>query len=282
MRLQLEHIHPDAGRSFRLLLDSRLNDFYYWHHHPEWELSYIRDADGTRHVGEHVSKFEGDSLVLIGSHIPHLNVDYGVKTDYRKTILHIHPDLIQRMADGIPEMEDFQKLITRSAHGINIWGHTKVRIGAMMEGLSGLSSFDQFLEVLRIFQCLAESTETELLHATPVSNQHTRKTMERMEMLYRFIEAHYGDPIELEEVAVLCHMTKAAFCRYFKQQTRLTFTEFLNHYRVNQAKRLLLTDESIGNVCYACGFESLSYFNRVFRKLTGSSPGGYRKRFLPG
>lgn len=101
----------------------------------------------------------------------------------------------------------------------------------MMERLSGLSPFDQFIELLRIFQSLAESRETELLHESPFRNQHIRKTMERMEMLYRFIEAHFGDPIDLEEVAVLCHMTKAAFCRYFKQQTRLTFSEFLNHYR---------------------------------------------------
>ena len=46
MKVQLEAIRPDEGSSFRLLLDSRMNDFYYWHHHPEWELNYIRGADG--------------------------------------------------------------------------------------------------------------------------------------------------------------------------------------------------------------------------------------------
>ena len=50
MKIQLEAIRPDEGSSFRLLLDSRMNDFYYWHHHPEWELNYIRGADGLNFI----------------------------------------------------------------------------------------------------------------------------------------------------------------------------------------------------------------------------------------
>jgi AraC-like DNA-binding protein len=67
-------------------------------------------------------------------------------------------------------------------------------------------------------------------------------------------------------------LSKAAFCRYFKKMTRLTFIDFLNQYRVNQAKTLLQGDCNVTEACYACGFESLSYFNRVFRKVTGGNP----------
>ena len=56
MKIQFEDIRPDEGSSFRLLLDSRMNDFYYWHHHPEWELNDIRGADGLYCISEVVNE----------------------------------------------------------------------------------------------------------------------------------------------------------------------------------------------------------------------------------
>ena len=75
-------------------------------------------------------------------------------------------------------------------------------------------------------------------------------------------------------------MTKEAFCRYFKKMTKLTFTQFVNHYRIDIAKKLLLQGNTISEVCFQCGFESLSYFNRVFKKVTGTSPTGFRNEYL--
>jgi AraC-like DNA-binding protein len=72
-------------------------------------------------------------------------------------------------------------------------------------------------------------------------------------------------------------MTKIAFCRYFKQATHLTFTEFLNRYRIKQAQRLLLLNKKVSEVCYDCGFESVSYFNRVFKEITFLTPLEYKR-----
>ena len=99
-------------------------------------------------------------------------------------------------------------------------------------------------------------------------------------MLYRFIDEHYQRKLEIAEVAALCHMTEAAFCRYFKTMTRLTFTDFLNHYRISQAKRLLLLDKNVSEACYACGFDSLSYFNRIFKKITHQNPLHFKKQYF--
>jgi AraC-like DNA-binding protein len=120
----------------------------------------------------------------------------------------------------------------------------------------------------------------ELLHDAPVKNQYNKKAQERLRLLYRFIDEHYQRRIEIAEVASLCNMTEAAFCRSFKQMTRLTFTDFLNHYRINQAKRLLMQDKNISEACYACGFESLSYFNRVFKKITRENPLQFKKQYF--
>jgi YesN/AraC family two-component response regulator len=60
----------------------------------------------------------------------------------------------------------------------------------------------------------------------------------------------------------------------------MTFTDFVNHYRISQAKNILLQDKPVSEACYAAGFEQLSYFNKVFRKLTGENPSDFKKRYL--
>ncbi|AEI51760.1 helix-turn-helix transcriptional regulator [Runella slithyformis] len=278
MKLQLETIPLPINCSFQLLLHSRLNDFYFWHYHPELELNYIEGANGRRHIGEHISRFEGSSLIFIGSNIPHLNHDYGIKTGYKKTVLHLRPHFLKEAFLHVPEFEAIHRFFEKAKYGISIEGETKAKAGAMLQRLSELSSFEQFLELLRLFQVLAESTEITLLHEAPVKNQHNKKSRERLNRLYQFIDENYQRKITVEEVAELCHMTKIAFCRYFKQTTHLTFTAFLNHYRINEAKRLLLLDKNISEVCYECGFDSLSYFNRVFKKITRENPSTFQKQ----
>lgn len=100
----------------------------------------------------------------------------------------------------------------------------------------------------------------------------------RLKKVYEFIENNYQRAISLEEISNMTNLSKAAFCRYFKKMTQLTFTEFLNQYRVEQAKALLKSDKKVTETCYECGFESLSYFNKIFKKVVGQKPIQYKKK----
>jgi AraC-like DNA-binding protein len=279
MKLQLEEIHPDENSSFRLMVNPRLSDFFYWHFHPEYELVYIEGTDGTRHVGEHLSRFVGSDLVFIGSYVPHLNFDYGVKTDYEKRVLHIRPDFLNATLANLPELKAVYRLFELAQYGIAFSAAMQSRLGERMKNLHLLPHFQQFLEILDILQILATATDYQLLHSEPVKNQYTRKDQDRLQRVYRFLDEHYQRKIEITEVAELCHFTNAAFCRYFKKMTRLTFVHFLNLYRVNEAKRLLMLDKNVTETCFSCGFESLSYFNRTFKAMTGENPLAFKRRY---
>ncbi|WP_020528734.1 AraC family transcriptional regulator [Flexithrix dorotheae] len=280
MKTQFENITPDANSSFKLLLNPRLSDLFYWHFHPEFELVYIEGANGTRHVGSHISKYIGSDLVLIGSNIPHLNFDYGVKTDYKKVVLQIHPTFVQQIFEKITELTAIKALFQLSQYGVAFSGKTKEKIGQKMNKFSTLSPFNQFLEVLHIFQHLAHSEERELLHDQPVKNQFNIKEQNRLRQVYVFIDQHYKRKIGVDEVAGLTNLTKAAFCRYFKKASGYTFTDFLNRYRIGQAKKLLLLGHNVSEACFESGFESLSYFNRIFRRITHENPLAFRNRHL--
>ena len=278
MKIQLEELHSDSKNSFSVKVNPRMNDFFYWHFHPEFELVYIENASATRHVGEHISRFEDSDLVFIGSNIPHLNFDYGVKTRYEKIVLHIHPDFFEKAIAFIPELSSVQDLFEKSKLGIAFGEDIKKKIGPRLKKLSHLSPFDQFLEILSIFQLLAQADEKVFLHTKPVKNQYNKKEQERLKNIYSFIADNYQRKIDIHEVAALCHLSTAAFCRYFKKITLLTFTEFLNHFRINQAKKLLLLDKNVSETCFASGFDSLSYFDRIFKKVTGENPLAFKNR----
>lgn len=279
MKTLFEEFVPDAGSSFRVMGESRLSDVFFWHFHPEYELVYIEAPHGPRHVGDHVARYEGSELVLIGSNIPHLNFDYGIKTSYEQMVLHIRADFLGDALATTPELAGIHALFERSAYGITFGEQSKRRVGERLKKLSRLAGFDLFQEVLAVLRILAETDEYTLLHESPARHPYNSKERERLKKLYRFIDENYQRKVGVEEAAALSHLTKAAFCRYFKKMTRLTFTEFLNRYRVNQAQRLLLLDKNVTEVCFECGFESLSYFNRTFKKVTGENPLGFRKRY---
>ena len=94
-----------------------------------------------------------------------------------------------------------------------------------------------------------------------------------------YISGHLTEPMALEEVARHAGVSPFHFCKIFKRATGLTFTEFVNRARVEQAKRLLLKPQArVTEVAYDVGFQSLSQFNRSFRRITAASPTEYRAK----
>ena len=94
-----------------------------------------------------------------------------------------------------------------------------------------------------------------------------------------YIAGHYGDPVGLAEMARTMHVSTFYFCKMFKKTTGLTFTDYLGRVRVEKAKNLLLNPHlRVSEIAYTVGFQSLTHFNRVFRKLTGESPTDFREK----
>jgi AraC-like DNA-binding protein/ligand-binding sensor protein len=94
-----------------------------------------------------------------------------------------------------------------------------------------------------------------------------------------YIAGHYGDPVGLDEIARIMHVSTFYFCKMFKRATGLTFTDYLGRVRVEKAKNLLLNPHlRVSEIAYTVGFQSLTHFNRVFRKLTGESPTDFREK----
>ena len=280
MKVQLETITHQINRSFSMMFNPRLSDLFFWHFHPEYEVVYIEGANGTRHVGEHISTFQGSDLVLIGSNIPHLNFDYGVQTEYRKVVLHLNKEFVETHFFNVPELQTIHQLFEKSKKGVAFRGDAISTIGAKLFDLEHKATFQQYLELMEILLQLSEIGEIDLLHEFHYHNQYSNKEQERLQLIYGFVDKNYHRKIELQEVASISYLTKEAFCRYFKKMTKNTFTEFLNGYRISHSKRYLMAGKSVSEACFHSGFESLSYFNRIFKRVTGENPSAFRKQYL--
>jgi len=278
MKIQLETF-TSIDKSFRMMFNPRLSDLFFWHFHPEYELVYIEGATGTRHIGEHISTYTESDLVLIGSNIPHLNFDYGVKTDYRKVVVHLKKELIETHLHAIPELSSIIQLFKISKFGLAFNNEKKKQIGDKLFQLENLNPFQQFLQLIEILQMLSDIPDVELLHDQPYQNKFSEREQSRLRKIYAHVDKNYHQKIELREVAEITNMSKEAFCRYFKKVSNYTFIEFLNRYRISQSKRLLMSGSSVSDACYQTGFESLSYFSRTFKKVTNENPRNFRKRY---
>jgi AraC-like DNA-binding protein len=94
-----------------------------------------------------------------------------------------------------------------------------------------------------------------------------------------FITEHHGEEMTLTGVARAVNMSAFYFCKTFRKATGLTFTDYVARVRVEKVKDLLLNpNKRVSEAAYEAGFQSLSQFNRVFRRIAGEPPSAYRDK----
>jgi len=277
-RIQLEKVDFEPGKSFKLF-SPRLRNTFLWHYHPQFELVFVEADAGIRHVGTHISGYTHSDLVLIGANLPHLNFDYRLRSDYNQIVIQLKTDFLGEAIAISPEFSLISELFKKAEYGIAFYGKTKQLVAEKLKELNGFDSFDQLMLLIKIFQILAISGEYNILNDDLSSKNFIIKDKIRMGSVYEYIDANYHQKPNVHAVAEKVHLTSSAFCRYFKRQTNMTFTDFVNQYRIERAKNLLMQDQNVTETCYAVGFESLSYFNKLFNNIVGKNPSVFKRHW---
>jgi AraC-like DNA-binding protein len=137
--------------------------------------------------------------------------------------------------------------------------------------------YEAALELLRSFAVQLGEGAHRLLFA------HATHEPEAVRNAKIYIHAHLKEPMTLESVAGAVNVSPFHFCKIFKRATGLTFTDFVSRARVEKAKRMLMKPAArITDVAYDVGFQSLSHFNRCFRRIATESPTEFRQRMKQG
>jgi len=276
MKVEYEKISPDTGSSFRLIHWKSENDRYFWHYHPEYEIVFVRKGSGKLHIGEHLKNYEEGELVFIGPDLPHTGFGYGVIGEHEEIVVQLRKDFLGEEFMQKPELQHIRELFERAKQGLSFQGKARKIVAAKLQKMLSLSHFERLVELLNIFHTLASSTEFSVLNAAEKRFDFNHKDEDRINKVYEYVEQNYQQSIDIEAVANLANLTVPSFCRYFKKISHITYTDFVNEYRINQACRLLFENKPIADICFEVGFNNISHFNKTFKQLKGVSPREYK------
>lgn len=246
----------------------------------------VTESSGKRFIGDSISDFKSGNLAFIGPNLPHLyrndTVYYTKKSNLRATsiVVHFLETSFGENFLSLPEAKKLQTLFHKSKRGLDITGKTARIVSEKMQELLHLKGLSRWLKLLEILNMIAESKECRYISGTVMSGHNTAES-DRLHAVFEFALKNFNREIQIAEVAGLVNMAENSFSRYFSQRTRKTFTTFINELRLSQACKLLIENNmSVSEICFECGFNNLSNFNRQFRNVYHSNPLAYRKQYL--
>ena len=279
MKIEFELIQEDEGSSFRILHEKIPAEEYSWqyHYHPEYELVCVLAGNGTRQVGNHASNYENGDLVLMGPDLPHSGFGLNARGMIEQVVVQFKKEVFNPSLMMRPEMRHINLLLDKSSYGISFGESTKEKAIKKMVKLLKLPPFERYVELTGILQLLATSEDYTLLNSQVTLPTTIRKVHVRLQNIFNYVEQNFQEEINIKKVAAIAHLTVPAFCNYFKKIMNITFTDFINQYRIEQACILLQQEKSIGEVCFECGFNNVPYFNKVFKNIVKKTPSEFKR-----
>ena len=175
----------------------------------------------------------------------------------------------------MPELDSIRTILLKAQQGILISGKHKDDITNQMLRLEMQSPIEQLLTLIRLLD-LIYHTEYEILASRNYVDQGIFSS-KKMTQIHNYLIQNFKIDIDVNSCANHIGMTTTSFCRFFKKQTNVTFSVYLNYLRINFAQKLLRNTElPVKEIAFECGYSSVVYFNQKFKKLTGLSPRAYR------
>ena len=254
------------------------------HFHPEIELVYIQQGTGTQFIGGSIDRFQPGDMILVGANLTHMwrcDKEYfsaHSKSQVEATVIHFHPHFLGPVFFDLPEHKSVLAMLNQATQGLRILGNTKTEVEALLQKLLGAEDGERIIILLSILHTIARSKEVETITAYNIIHQQSQAEACKLDIIYQYVLSNFQQKITLQKAASLINISPKSFCRYFKSHTRKTFTSFLVEIRVSHACKLLQQEgKSAYEACYESGFNNISNYNRLFKKLTGKTPFQYKK-----
>ncbi|TDE44808.1 AraC family transcriptional regulator [Flavobacterium rhamnosiphilum] len=255
-----------------------------FHSHPELELVYIKESHGKRIVGNSVEPFESGDMVFLGSDIPHVWLNDEIyyqginKLKAKAIVVYFNKDLFGPTFYELKETQKINTLFNQGVRGLSISGKTNELIAKKLEKLVKKKDFEIIIGLFEILSILSESTDLSFVNNEAYTTVNDQTKNDRLSDVFEYVKENYKEDISLIAIAKIANLTPTSFCRMFKLKTKKHFVEYLNEIRVSNACKFLIeTDMGMSEIAYECGYKTASNFNKLFKKLTGTTPKEYKK-----
>lgn len=267
---------------FTLASRHKTNFDFPLHTHEEFELNLILNAKGAKRiVGDHVNLIDETELVFVGPNLPHAwFTEKCTSKHIHEITIQFHRDLLDDKFLQKKQLGYMRSMFEKSFHGILFSKETIEYIRPRIMALVNKTGFDSVLELLSILHDLSISRNITTLSSNTFNNNYISYNSRRVEKVMAYLHESFSKDVSLVEGAKIANMTEVSFSRFFKSRTGQTFMDTLHEIRLGHATRMLMaTTNGISEIAYACGFNNISNFNRIFKKKKGCTPKEFREGF---
>ncbi|MDK2843204.1 MAG: hypothetical protein PWQ17_2711 [Anaerophaga sp.] len=281
----LHEITPLSDKDCFYIADRRKSEFTYpLHSHSEFEINYIENAEGVRRiVGDSVEVIGRYDLTLIaGEELEHVWEQHNCTSkNIREITIQFSKDLFFGNFIHKNQFSSIREMLSNAKKGINFPMETIMKVYPMLDTLSAeKSGFYAVIRLLTILYELSLCDNYRTLASSSFAHIEDNTDSRRVRKIYEYINKHYREEIRLEDLSAIVGMTPVALSRFFKLRAGKTISDHIIDIRLGNATRLLVdTTNSIGEICYDCGFNNVSNFNRIFKKRKGCPPKEFRENY---
>ena len=281
----IHEITPLSEKDCFYIADRRKSEFTYpLHSHSEFEINYIENAEGVRRIvgdsGEVIGKF--DLTLIAGEELEHVWEQHDCTSkNIREITIQFSKELFFGNLIHKNQFSSIRQMLNNGQKGISFPMETIMKIYPLLDTLAAeKSGFHAVMKLLTILYELSMCDNCRTLASTSFAHIDDNTDSRRVRKIYEHINNHYQEEIRLEELAKIIGMTPVALSRFFKLRTGKTVSDHIIDVRLGNATRLLVdTTNSIAEICYDCGFNNLSNFNRIFKKRKECSPKEFRENY---
>ena len=281
----MREITPLSEQDCFYIADRHKSAFDYpIHCHPEYELNFTEHATGARRIVGDSEETVGDyDLVLItSSDLEHVwEQGECQRGDIREITIQFDKGLLPDSLLHKNQFDSIRHMLERAQCGLAFPLTAIMKVYAKLDNLAHhRTGFHAVLDLLEVLYELSVCDGARQLSSSAFARIETQSDSRRVDRVQKYIAHHYSEDIRLEDMAQMVGMTAEAFSRYFRQRAGRTLSEYIIDTRIGSAARMLVdSTNTVAEICYDCGFNTLSNFNRLFKRKKGCTPKEFRENY---
>lgn len=280
----IHEITPLSEKDCFYIVDRRKKEFTYpIHTHVEFELNFVERAQGVRRiVGDSVEIISDYDLVLItSSDLEHVWEQNICNSDnIREITIQFTPAFMSGLI-STNQFDMIRCMFDRARNGLCFPMEAILKVYRILDRLPEMKGFYAVMNFLKLLYELSLFTDkARTLSSSSFAKIEMHSDSRRVQKVQNYISKHYTEEIRLSTLADMVGMTEVSFSRFFRLRTGKSLSNYIIDLRLGYAIRLLVdSTKTIAEICYECGFNNLSNFNRIFKKNKGSSPKEFRDNY---
>lgn len=256
------------------------------HVHSDYELNFIQGSKGAlRIAGDSFQEIDDWDLVLIGKNLEHgwraHNAD--MSRQIEEITIQFPETLFSNSLFDESIFSSINDMLSLSTGGLSFSAIEIDRVLPMIRRVARQKdSFYRFTSFLELMYELSLSRQYTILSKFGIYADGFRTTdaSTRLKQIFDFIDKNYGRDMTLNMIADAVNISESTLSHFFKANTGKSLSSYILCVRIGAAaQHLIRTQMSVSEICYACGFNNCSYFNRQFKKIQGVSPSDFRRMY---